>query len=290
MQVTQHVHALEVPFQIPVAPGVSLERSVWVFLVLGRRICLIDSGVAGAQDAIFDYIRQLGREPAEISLLVLTHSHPDHIGAALAIQQATGCAIAAHPAEKAWIEDTDMQSRQRPVSGFASLVGGSVRVDRQLADGEVIELDGELSLEVLHTPGHSAGSISLLLRGDQALFCGDAIPVPGDMPIWDDFAASVRSVQRLQGIAGLRALLSSWNVPREGEAIRHAMEQGLAYLERMREVVGRVASRDGPLEPMDLCRRVVAELGLPSFAANPLVARSFAAVLKAIGEAERPGS
>jgi glyoxylase-like metal-dependent hydrolase (beta-lactamase superfamily II) len=50
---------------------------------------------------IFDYIRSTGRDPSEIVLIILTHSHPDHIGAARAIKQLTGCSIAAHPAERA---------------------------------------------------------------------------------------------------------------------------------------------------------------------------------------------
>jgi glyoxylase-like metal-dependent hydrolase (beta-lactamase superfamily II) len=45
----------------------------------GKKIYLIDSGVASSEQIIFDYIRQTGRNPDEISMIVLTHSHPDHI-------------------------------------------------------------------------------------------------------------------------------------------------------------------------------------------------------------------
>ncbi len=209
MHISEHVHAVKIPFQVPVAPNVTVDRFVYAFVICGPRICLIDSGVAGADRLIFDSIRHTGRSAAEIDSIVLTHSHPDHIGAARAIRQVTGCSIAAHPAEKAWIEDVNLQCRQRPVPGFGVLVGGSVNVDRDLADGDMVDLGDGMTLEVLHTPGHSSGSISLLLRPDNVLFCGDAVPLPGDLPIWEDFAASVASVEKLKVLGGLKAMLSS---------------------------------------------------------------------------------
>lgn len=284
MQVSEHIHALKIPFKISVGPDITLERFVYAFTICSQRICLIDSGVAGAERLVFDAIRHNGRSAGEISQIVLTHSHPDHIGAGRAIRQVTRCAVAAHPAEKAWIEDVELQCRQRPVPGFGVLVGGSVKVDRELADGDVMDLGGKLKLEVLHTPGHSAGSISLRLLPDNVLFCGDAIPLPGDLPIWEDCAALVRSIERIKAIEGLQALLSSWDAPGQGEAIRQTIDRSLQYLRHIQQVVGRVTGQDRAIEPMELCKRVVAELGLPPTAVNPLVARSFAACAKAISQ------
>ena len=104
----------------------------------------------------------IGRPNAGKSSLLaaLTHAHPDHIGAVRAIREATGCSIAAHPAERAWIEDVELQNRERPVPGFAMLVGGSVHLDHELVDGDCIG-PGETQageMQVFHTPGHSPGS------------------------------------------------------------------------------------------------------------------------------------
>jgi len=63
MQVSPHVHALRIPFQIPIAPGVSLERFVYAYLIYGKEICLIDTGVATAADLILGYLRETGRSP-----------------------------------------------------------------------------------------------------------------------------------------------------------------------------------------------------------------------------------
>jgi glyoxylase-like metal-dependent hydrolase (beta-lactamase superfamily II) len=129
MQVTPAIHALRHPFQVPVAPGIVLDRFVNSYLIVGETITLIDTGVASCETRIFEYIRSIGRDPSEISLVILTHSHPDHIGAARAIREATGCSVAAHPAERAWIEDVERQNRERPVPGFATLVGGPVPLE-----------------------------------------------------------------------------------------------------------------------------------------------------------------
>ena len=115
MQIVPSIHALRHPFRIPIGPGIALDRFVYSYIVYGETITLIDTGVAGCEAQIFDSIRSTGRDPSEIALVILTHSHPDHIGAARAIQQATTCSIAAHPAERAWIEDVELQNRERPV-------------------------------------------------------------------------------------------------------------------------------------------------------------------------------
>lgn len=46
MQVTKNIHALKIPFQVPIGPGKAVERFVYVSLIYGERICLIDTGVA----------------------------------------------------------------------------------------------------------------------------------------------------------------------------------------------------------------------------------------------------
>jgi hydroxyacylglutathione hydrolase len=281
MQITDRIHALRIPFKIPIGPEKMIERIVYSYIVFGTEITLIDTGVTGAETVIFDYLKMHGREPAEISLVVLTHSHPDHIGAIKAIRETTGCRIAAHLGEKEWIEDTEKQFRERPVPGFHALVGGPVAVDQLLYEGEAVDLGNDLSCEVIHTPGHSRGSISLWLQGEQALISGDALPIPDDLPIYEDIAASVASIRKLQTIANPEILLSSWEAPIHGrQAVVKRIDVGLLYLRRIHEAVMKAKVQDqGDL--MALCREVIGEIGLPPFAANPLVARGFASSLAA---------
>jgi glyoxylase-like metal-dependent hydrolase (beta-lactamase superfamily II) len=282
MQITDRIHALKIPFQITDPSGGKVPRFVYVYLTSGKRIFLIDSGVASSEKIILDYLEKTGRRPEEISLIILTHSHPDHIGAARAIKSISGCTIAAHAAEKSWIEDVELQERERPVPGFKSLVGGSVHVDRILQDGDVLDLDS-LLIHVMHTPGHSSGSTCLWLPEEGALFSADAVPIPGSMPIYQDILASVRSIQSLGRIPGIKFLLSAWDEPRLNGEVYRVMDDGLEYLQRIYNAVLKVAGGAAPdagLDTMELCRRTLAELGLPEAMANPLVARSFQASLK----------
>lgn len=281
MQITPAIHALRHPFKIPVAPGIVLDRFVYSYILAGETITLIDTGVAGCENTLFDYIRLIGRDPREISLIILTHSHPDHIGAAKAIREVTGCSVMAHPAERAWIEDVDRQNRERPVPGFSTLVGGSVQLDHELAEGDVIDTDGteEYEVQVYHTPGHSAGSVSLLIQGEGALFCGDAVPVEGDLPIYDDARQSVRSVKKIQAIRGIRVLLSAWDEPRTGDAAYRQMDRALAYLQKIHESVIAV-SADGTTDPIEIAKMTAPLLGLPTQAVTPLLARTLAAHLR----------
>jgi glyoxylase-like metal-dependent hydrolase (beta-lactamase superfamily II) len=280
MQISDRIHALKIPFQIAIRSGDKVPRFVYVYLIHGEKMCLIDSAVASSEGVIFDYIRRIGGRPNEISLLILTHSHPDHIGSALAIKEVSCCTVAAHAAEKAWIEDVDLQSRERPVPGFHSLVGGSVKVDQVLKESDILDTGDSLNLEVIHTPGHSEGSISLWIPEKGILFSGDAIPVPGEMPIYDDPMASVKSIKRLKAIVGIKVLLAAWDQPREGEQAYRIMDESLRYLQRIHEAVIKIAGEQPTLDSMELTEKVLKEIGLPETMANPMVARTFQANLK----------
>jgi hydroxyacylglutathione hydrolase len=281
MQITPAIRALRHRFRIPVAPGIAIDRFVFSYLLAGKTITLIDTGVAGCENTIFDYIRSIGHDPSEISLIILTHLHPDHVGAARAVQQATGCSMMAHQAERVWIEDASLQNRERPVPGFSTLVGGSVQLDHELADGDVIDSDGteEYDLQVFHTPGHSAGSISLLVRGEGALFCGDAVPIEGDLPVYDDTRESILSVKKLKAIRGIRVLLSSWDEPREGEAAYRQMDRALAYLQKIHDAAV-AASADGTSDPMEIAKKTATALGLPPQMVTPLLVRTLGANMR----------
>jgi hydroxyacylglutathione hydrolase len=283
MQVTKNIHALKIPFQVPIGPGRAVERFVFVYLIYGERICLIDTGVASSEKVIFEYLAKTGRRQEEVFLLLLTHSHPDHIGAARAIHDATGCVIAAHGAEQNWIEDVGLQATERPVPGFNSLVAGSVNVDRILNDGESLSLGPRLTLAVIHTPGHSRGSLSFFLREEGSLISGDAIPIAGQMPIYDDAAASISSIKKLERINGVKALLSSWDEPRMAGSAIEAMEGGVRYLRRIHEAAIKAAGDDPAPDATAVCRVALRDLGLPPAMANPLVARSVEAHLKIRG-------
>lgn len=279
MKVSDHIHALRLPFKITTPAG-NIDRFVYSFVVFGEDIYLIDTGVSSSYPMIFDYINKMGRKPEEIAAIILTHSHPDHLGSAKSIKELTGCRVMAHYAEKDWIENIDRQFAERPVPGFYGLVAGSVPVDQLLNEGDSIDLGDDLVMKVMHTPGHSHGSISLYLENDKTMITGDVIPIPGDMPIYDDPLVLIESLRKLREIAEVRVLLSSWDEPQSGDSISTVIENGIKYIDNIHNSVIDVAKACPSIEITDLCSGVLKKLELPQYMANPLVARSFASSLR----------
>jgi len=104
MIVTDKIHQLQIEFEIPVNPDTKISRFVNVILVFGDKITLIDTGVKGSEAAIFEYIQQHNRKYTDIDRVILSHSHPDHVGSAARIKELTGCQVMCHKLEKPWIE------------------------------------------------------------------------------------------------------------------------------------------------------------------------------------------
>jgi len=134
-------------------------------------------------------------------------------------------------------------------------------------------------MQVLYTPGHSAGSISLFLHQEGALFSGDAVPVAGDLPVYDDALLSVQSVKKLKAIRGIRVLLSSWDEPRNGDDAYLRMDLALDYLQLIHQAV-LASTDDGFRDLRELTGRAATDLGLTPQAVNPLLSRTFAANLR----------
>ena len=284
MQVTEHIHALKIPFKLRVGPDKTVDRFVFAYLIFGDQICLIDSGVAGSDGMIIDYIKQAGRDPREIARIIFTHSHADHIGGSAALIEQTGCKVAAHFDAKPWIEDVDRQYAERPIGNFYDLVGGSVKIDSGLKDGDQVDLGDGKTLEIFHTPGHSKGSISLLYNKDRALFTGDAVPKPETVPIYEDVATSIESIKKLKQIEGLQILIASWDDPQFGAGVYSAMDAGMQWFQQIHEAVLAVTAGSDALDPKDLCARVLKRLGFPEIPLVPIVVSSIKAHLKLLDQ------
>jgi hydroxyacylglutathione hydrolase len=103
----------------------------------------------------------------KVKYIVNTHGHFDHIGANRALKDATGAELLIHEGDAPMMASAPMQSR-----AFGMNAPASPLADRYVKHGDTIKA-GEISLKVLHTPGHSSGGISLLEQG--MVFTGDAL-------------------------------------------------------------------------------------------------------------------
>lgn len=101
-----------------------------------------------------------------LKLIVSTHRHWDHIGDNAAVAGATGAQIAAHVLDRPGLEEPGTLMAPFPIPPSVPAV--------DLAEGSRIRF-GEISLDVLHTPGHTEGSVCLFAAGEQLLFTGDTL-------------------------------------------------------------------------------------------------------------------
>jgi glyoxylase-like metal-dependent hydrolase (beta-lactamase superfamily II) len=202
-------------------------------LVLEPELSLIDCGYAGSGPRIAKAITAQGRAVAELRRVVLTHGHPDHAGSARELAE-LGAAILIHPADGAALRTTWRDVIKRPTRGriFAAMTPEPPAF-QPIEDGDVLPLLG--GLLVIHTPGHTPGSVCLYGARDRVLFVGDALQrrfgrVSFASGLYsDDHAAARRSVKRLAELDVETVVFSHFA----------ALEEGAA------EVLAELASRTG---------------------------------------------
>jgi glyoxylase-like metal-dependent hydrolase (beta-lactamase superfamily II) len=182
-------------------------------LVSGEGLTLVDSGLAGAADQIVAQLQEAGYAISELRAIVLTHAHGDHMGSVAELARRSGAQVLAHQDEMPYIEQAKTMPGASPFQRLMNWLGDRTilkrspcKVSRPLQDGDVIEALG--GLQVIHTPGHTPGSIALYQPERRILFCGDIFfnknPMTGkeglqlSLPLFTLDVAQVReSVRRL---------------------------------------------------------------------------------------------
>ena len=141
------------------------------FLIEGDDgLTMIDAGFPGKEAAVFEAIRELGGSPDQLSHLIFTHGHPDHIGSAAAIVRETGARTYMHRLDIPVAESGGPFRPVRPARGLLPQVLcrlffrpreplEPIAIDQPLAAGDMLPVAG--GIEVIHTPGHCAGQVAL---------------------------------------------------------------------------------------------------------------------------------
>lgn len=144
-------------------PEITESRDGCVYLLNLGELVLIDSGAGWSVDKIIDHVKRLGFDPLNLSTILLTHCHIDHIGGAPDIRKKYGSKIYIHKLDAPPLEDGD------PVLTAANWYQTTfypTPVDVKISSSEeVLRIGGE-KIVCLHTPGHTPGSISIYIDKD----------------------------------------------------------------------------------------------------------------------------
>ena len=150
-----------------------------VYLAINRKeIIVIDTGTSGNAKKIVKYIQKIGRQPAEVTAIVLTHFHMDHVGSAKELKDLLPNAkLAVHEADADYVTGEKSVPKPRSIlfRAFSSFIKPArAQVDLRLQDKDRVE-----QLTVIHVPGHTLGSIALLDEARKVLFVGDTLRFDG---------------------------------------------------------------------------------------------------------------
>src|SRR5919197_5923469 len=198
-------------------------NAVHLYLVRGSKLAMVDSGAADSPAAAVEpALRELGLDWSDLDFLVNTHGHKDHAGGNGEVKDAAPqVEIGLHRADAYLAGGPEAHLRSRTDTSsilrlmgredllpeyevtLRQVVGRSVGVDRELEDGDVVDLGQDVRLTVVHTPGHTVGSCCFFWEAGGAVFSGDAVQghgwKAGNPPIYHD-AVYLRSLDRIEAL------------------------------------------------------------------------------------------
>ncbi len=185
------------------APGVHAIGLVRVraHAILEPEVTLVDAGFVGSRGRIARALASRGRSLADLRRIVCTHGHPDHAGGVPELE-AEGVEVCMHPADFERLKMGLGEALRSPSRGrlLASVTRPPTRIV-PIEHGDVLPVLG--GLRVVHTPGHTPGSVCLYAPRDRLLFTGDVLQRRRDRVVFaspifsDDHAAARASIRRL---------------------------------------------------------------------------------------------
>jgi hydroxyacylglutathione hydrolase len=139
------------------------------YVIKNKITVLIDPGLEKYLAQRLEEMQEDGIDPKDIDLIAITHLHPDHCGATAVLKEVSGAKVALHSSQ---LEYFDIISEN--VSRFLGIEAKIKRFDVDFVFEERLSL-GNTELKILHTPGHSPGSICFYAEDKKILICGDLV-------------------------------------------------------------------------------------------------------------------
>ncbi|MFG1628250.1 MBL fold metallo-hydrolase [Kribbella sp. NPDC049227] len=255
---------------------------LWLHVIdAGSELVLLDAGIASTpESATAPELAGLGLRLTDLTLVVNSHAHPDHMGGNAVLKRASGARVAAPAAEVGWLEDNellltelwgsdpaamDLSPAER--SELLEMLDERVRVDVLLRDGDYLPLDR--SLRVMTTSGHSPGHIAVLDESSGTLFSFDDVQGRGQpylgsstwlAPLYTDVDRYVGGLNRLLEL-DFDALVPSHGDVLESDAGRQRITESLEWVAEVEALTVKLLRAKGSLTVRELATAIGTDLG-----------------------------
>lgn len=267
--ISDRVYRVEAPYE---------GNAVHLYFIRGAKLALIDSGASDTPTgAVAQALRELGKDWSDLDYLLNTHGHADHAGGNGELKaEAPHVQVGIHPADKDLLggpeahlhSPTDAAAVMRLMGRedlvherevvLRRIVGRASGVDRELQDGDTVDLGDDVKLSVVHTPGHTAGSVCFFWEAGGTAFTGDAVQGhgwrAGMAPIYHDvvYLNSLARIESLQATSLCMGHTFGWDGvsnnpvrtgPEVGKTLQASRDASAAIDRAARHALGQLGAR-----------------------------------------------
>lgn len=257
-----NAHDMEIARNIHLIPGTVGARPLQLFLLVGdTHILLLDTGTAADPERfVFPYLDTLGLAPGDIDLVISTHADADHVGGNAALKRASPrAAITCGEPDRILIQDpaamiAERYNAYRARHGIGTdasvdawlvgMLGEPQAVDWTWCGGETLRLGRDWVVEILHTPGHSPGHLTIFDPRSRTALMGDAIhggigrDASGNLtfPAYIELKPYLKTIEAMRRLAPETLAGCHWDV-RRGAQVNQFLDASLDYVRGLDDIL-----------------------------------------------------